>query len=112
VLKVAFPVVAFAGYRIAQYFKNSRAKDWQPTPGVVFKIETIYKDGIWNAQLYYSYSWEGEYYSGCTVQQFATERGVDAFAQKFPKDMSVTVRVNVDDPQNSALILDEQFVRA
>lgn len=66
---------------------------------------------MWTAHLYYSYSWEGEYYSGSTVRQFATERGVDEFAQKFPKDLSVTVRVNVDDPQDSALILDEQFVR-
>jgi hypothetical protein len=109
--KLLTPFVAWAGYKIRQHYRQSRAIGWQPTPGTTYKVEVAYKDNLWTATLSYSYSWEGEYYSGFLVKPFAKKSSAEELVSRIPAGSAVTVRVNVDDPQVSALRPEDQFVR-
>jgi hypothetical protein len=109
VIKIATPIVAWAGYAVRRRYRNSQAVGWQPTDGTVHDVKSEYKDGLWTSTVSYSYSWEGEYYAGFHMKPFAKESSADEFATKFPRGSKVTVRVNVDNPETSVLLDKDQF---
>lgn len=110
VIKIASPFVAWAGYQIRERYKKSRAVAWQPTEGIVHSARAENMENIWLSTVSYSYKWEGEFFSGFYTKQFASEKAADAACAKFSKGSSLTVRVNVDDPQTSAVLDQDQFV--
>jgi hypothetical protein len=111
IVKLSTPVVVWAGYLIRSRYLKSQATGWQPTEATVFKVDSEYKDGVWTSTLSYSYSWEGEYYAGFSIRPFVKESGADEVAAKFPRGATVTIRVDVDHPETSVLLEDDQFVR-
>jgi hypothetical protein len=112
VIKIASPFVAWAGFQIRQRYKKRVAIGWQPTQGTVHSARAEYADSIWTLVVSYSYSWEGEYYSGFHMKQFASEKAAEAAGERFPNGSSLMVRVNVDDPQTSAILDEEQFLKS
>jgi Protein of unknown function (DUF3592) len=110
-VKVSTPFVAWAGFKIRESYRKRRAVGWQPTEATVYSVEAKYKDGIWTSTLSYSYSWEGEYYAGFSIKPFAKESSADEVAAKFPRGSTVTIRVNVDTPEISVLLDNDQFVK-
>ena len=61
----------------SEWWKRRRSADWPLVQGRIHKAEAVWDERFWVAQLSYSYSVNGEYYSGEDKQRFATERRAD-----------------------------------
>lgn len=110
-MKLFAPMITHMQFRVSEAGRRMRANGWQPTQGTVQQVHIVETETSHNAELAYSYSWHGEYFSGFSKREFGRERDVDQFASIFRSGTSIMVRVNADRPERSALLYDEQFVK-
>lgn len=84
--------------------------DWHRVNG---RIETVNvhsnRHDNWVVMLYYSYSANGEYWSGSTFRRFFTERDADAYAQEHPSGSIVVVRYRPSKVSKSVVLKQDQL---
>jgi hypothetical protein len=82
--------------------------DWPTTHGVVFTCHVGQDERLWVAEVTYSYSAVGEYWSGSMRRHFGLERDADAFAALHPNGSPVVVRYNPALPEQSVVLSEDQ----
>jgi hypothetical protein len=113
-----FPLLIFAVLIVISirglawnYIKRLQARSWMTNHG---RIELVYVEErhirhirYYMARLDYSYSVNGEYYSGFMERLFFREKLADKFTETM-KDQMVFVRANPGRPERSALLEHDQ----
>ncbi len=99
--KELYVLIAAAASWIAIWLKKRRSESWPMTPG---RIETAYTCDEYGhvAELGYSYSSNGDYYSGLYRRQFKTQSAADRFLDCV-RNQQVMIRYQPDRPDNSIL---------
>jgi hypothetical protein len=105
VLARFFPDIASAP---AEWWKRRQSKDWQLAQGRIYQSKATHDERFWIAEVSYSYSVNGEYYSGEDKQRFATKRRAEEYARRFPREAVIFVRYNPGKPEVSLMRRDEQ----
>ena len=113
VLSLVFaPLFASVQNAVTEKLFSMRTNGWQPVQATVYQV-TVYEDRpYWRAELSYSYSWQGEFYSGYRRQIFGREKAADVFSKTFPSGAPVTARIYPDQPEGAFLLFKDQFVRS
>ena len=93
----------------AEWWKRRRSTDWSLVQGRVHEAQATWERRFWVVRLSYSYSANGEYYSGEDKQRFATERRANEYMERFPSNATIFVRYNPNDPEVSVMRRDEQM---
>ncbi|MDT8068706.1 MAG: hypothetical protein ROO76_11140 [Terriglobia bacterium] len=99
--KELYILIFAAASWIAIWLKKRRSESWPITSG---RVETAYTSGEYGhvAELGYSYSSNGEYYSGLYQRKFSTESAAEKFLDSV-RNQSVMIRYQPDRPDNSIL---------
>ena len=61
----------------------------------------------WAAEITYSYSALGEYYSGTFSKGFRRKKTAEAFLERFPRGTPIPIRYKAEKPQISTLLLSD-----
>jgi hypothetical protein len=108
-----WPAIILLGVRGLgwNYVQRLRARSWMTNHG---RIELVYVEErhirrirYYVARLDYSYSVNGEYYSGFLERLFFWEKSADKFTETM-RDQMVFIRANPGKPERSALLADDQ----
>ena len=82
--------------------------NWAITQGNVHLVQNWEEDFVWVAELSYSYSVRGEYYSGVSRWQFFTEADAEEFTKSLADGVQIFVRHHPEQPQRSAFLVEDQ----
>ncbi|MBZ5679692.1 MAG: hypothetical protein LAO24_06275 [Acidobacteriia bacterium] len=81
---------------------------WPMADGKIFQGRLRPDDlQIWAAELTYSYTAMGEYYSGSYRRGFRRKKKAEAFLERFPRNTPVPVRYKPEKPETSTLLLSD-----
>ncbi len=80
---------------------------WPMADGRTFGVGTVEPDDLqgWVAEITYSYSAFGEYYSGTYRRGFRKKKNAEAFLGRFPQNTPIPVRYKPNRPDISTLLL-------
>lgn len=80
---------------------------WPMADGRIFGGGTVEPDDLhsWVAEITYSYSALGEYYSGTYRRGFRRKKNAEAFLERFPRNTAIPVRYKPNRPEISTLLL-------
>ena len=97
---------------LGTWSRLKQAESWPSTAGTVWQAEACPVEGMshikpWVAEITYSYSVNGEYYSGFHEIETLTERGAENLAEGW-RGRSVVVRYCPSNPKISALVRNDQ----
>ena len=110
---MAFSFLAFNFRIVATSMRNQRAQDWPSARGTVVSCDVKTYHGRFSdyavGVLGYSYTVNGEYYSGYFRRQFSDEQAAWSFVDS-RRDLAVIVRYKANDPQRSVLRDEDQSV--
>lgn len=98
-----------AVYRLAQRrIEVIGSTAWPMANGRIFDI-SVQHDDIhgWAAELTYSYTVFGEYYSGIYRRGFRRKKSAEAFLDRLPRETPVSVRYKAARPEISTLLLSD-----
>jgi hypothetical protein len=98
-----------AVYRLAQRrIEVIGSTAWPMANGRIFDI-SVQHDDIhgWAAELTYSYTVFGEYYSGIYRRGFRRKKSAEAFLDRLPRETLVPVRYKTARPEISTLLLSD-----
>lgn len=115
-LHVLIPA-AIAGVAAAvRYWQRRGNEAWPTTEGRIFDAAYFDTDhngrGIGpHVRVQYSYSVEGEFYSGELLKNFNTERLADRFAAQYPRGMQVIIRSHPHKHELSVMRDDDNAAR-
>lgn len=93
----------------SEWWKRRRSGGWPLVQGRIHEAVAVWDENFWVAHITYSYSVNGEYYSGEDKQRFATERRANEYADRFPTETTVFIRYNPNHPDVSVMRRDEQM---
>jgi uncharacterized protein DUF3592 len=80
-------------------------ESWPLAEGKIFMAKVgSRQDFGWFVNLTYSYSAEGEYYSGNFQQDFLRKKTAEAYAERFPSGTQIPVRYRPGRPETSAVV--------
>lgn len=91
-------------------FRGIGKSDWQKVRGSVHSCKVTEMQHTWKATLIYSYSAEGDYWSGETSRSFVRERDADAYARDHPSASVVMVRTSPGKPNKSVVLAEDQML--
>jgi len=89
-----------AGRRIRIY----GAESWPVADGTIFQSEVVHGDEGCYAQLTYSYTANGEYFSGTYQKRFTRTKKAEAFVERFPSGTRIPVHYKPEKPELSAVV--------
>ena len=98
-----------AVYRLAQRrIQVIGSSAWPMANGRIFDI-SVQHDDIhgWAAELTYSYTVFGEYYSGIYRRGYRRKKRAEAFLERLPCDTPIPVRYKAQHPEISTLLLSD-----
>jgi hypothetical protein len=89
-------------------FKAWRSDQWPRENATVYSSNTsdLFPGGL--AEIIYSYSHKGKYFSGTHTKQFLSSFEADRYSAGFPKGSQFVVRVNPGHPKTSIVRDDDQ----
>jgi hypothetical protein len=98
--------LAVAVYRIAErHVRVIGSSAWPMANGRVFDTHIVQDDlQGWAAEITYSYSAFGEYYSGVYRRGFRFKKKAAAFLERFPREMPLVVRYKAERPEISTVL--------
>ena len=101
--------LAIGAYRLARRrLQLIGSTSWPMADGKVFDGRIGQSDiQGWAAELTYSYSALGEYYSGTFSKGFRRRKTAEAFLERFPRGTPIPIRYKAEDPQTSTLLLSD-----
>lgn len=91
-------------------FRSMGKSDWQKVRGSVRSCKVTEMHHTWKATVIYSYSAEGDYWSGETSRSFVREREADAYAAAHPTDSVVMVRACPGKPNKNVVLAEDQLL--
>ena len=96
-------------YRIVRRrVRTIGSTSWPMADGKIFDGKVAQGDiHGWSAELTYSYSAFGEYYSGAFSKGFTLKKNAESFLERFPRGTPVPIRYKADKPGISALLLSD-----
>jgi hypothetical protein len=106
----------FEGIRLAiAIFRIARRRvqvigstTWPQADGKIFQGNLVPDDlQGWAAELTYSYTALGEYYSGTYRRGFRRKKKAEAFLERFPRNTPIPVRYKHEKPETSTLLLSD-----
>lgn len=105
---LVFRIVVGAYRFIKRRLELAGSTSWPMADGKVFdgRVEQSEVQG-WAAELTYSYSALGDYYSGTFSKTFLRKNSAEAFLQRFPRGTPIAIRYKAEDPQVSTLLLSD-----
>jgi hypothetical protein len=79
---------------------------WPMADGRIFGVGSVSRDDLhnWVAEITYSYSAFGEYYSGTYRRGFRRKKKAEAFLERFPRNSPVPVRYKPNRPDISTVL--------
>jgi Protein of unknown function (DUF3592) len=89
-------------------FRRIGTADWPTATGVIFTCHIGNTERVWVAEVTYSYSAAGEYWSGQIHRHFALEKDAEKYAESHPNGSSVMVRYDPNKPEKSVVLADDQ----
>lgn len=92
----------------ARWWRRRASTNWTSCQGTVSSHRVRREGHYYLAEVTYSYSVNGEYYSGFLERMAFTRKTAERTADKFPAGMMVVVRVNPARPEISVTRLDDQ----
>lgn len=95
---------------IFRELRERAGQSWPIANGTVESAELTVVDGRMRAEVRYSYSVDGEYYSGLFFRIPSTEKRGEKILLQFPKGSRVFVHVKPSDPEIS--VLDREEIKA
>ena len=98
-----------AVYRLAQRrIQVIGSTAWPMANGRIFD-SSVQHDDIhgWAAELTYSYTVFGEYYSGTYRRGFRRKKRAEIFLERLPRETPIPVRYKADRPEVSTLLLSD-----
>ena len=101
--------VAVALFRLARRRVQAVGSTaWPMADGKIFD-GNVQRDDLqgWAAELTYSYSALGDYYSGTYRRGFYRKKKAEAFLERFPRNTPVPVRFKPTNPDTSTLLLSD-----
>ena len=113
IAELLFPIVAKPFMAVdrarSEWWKRVRSNGWPIVHGRVHS-STIYPDDqLWLAEVSYSYSVNGEFYSGYFRKRFTDEDEAEEYANLFPPDMTLFIRHKPEKPEVSLIRRDDQM---
>jgi hypothetical protein len=94
-------------HKIVDWWREQISNGWNTIEAKVHKVD-IWEERLWYAEVSYSYSVANEFYSGFARWHFAREKDAEAFAVRFPRESSITIRFDPDQPETSLLRTSDQ----
>jgi hypothetical protein len=103
-VRMGVAVVRVARHRIQVIGSTA----WPMANGRIFDI-SVQHDDIhgWAAELTYSYTVFGEYYSGTYCRGFRRKKRAVAFLERLPRETPIPVRYKAEHPEISTLLLSD-----
>lgn len=101
--------LSIAVYRLAEgRIRVIGSSAWPMANGRVFD-GTVVSDDIqgWAAEITYSYSAFGEYYSGLYRRGFRLKKNAEAFLDRFPRETPIPVRYKAERPDISTVLVSD-----
>ena len=101
--------LVIAIYRVTQRrIQVIGSTTWPMADGKIFG-GAVQRDDLrgWAAELTYSYTALGEYYSGTFLRGFRRRKNAEAFLERFPGQTPIPVRYKAENPQVSTLLLSD-----
>lgn len=108
----AFFAIATIVTWIARQMKERTGQSWPVVYGTVESTRLTTVNDKLRAEVHYSYSVAGEYYSGVFFRFPATEKRGEKILERFPRESQILVHYKSEDPDNSVLDLHEVQIRA
>ncbi len=93
---------------MVRWWRRRASTSWPSCQGTVSSHRVRKEGHHYLAEVTYSYSVNGDYYSGFLEQTTLTRKKADRLAQKFPAGMMVVVRIDPARPERSVTRLDDQ----
>jgi hypothetical protein len=93
----------------SEWWKRLRSNGWPVVHGRVHSSSIYPDDQLWLAEVSYSYSVDGEYYSGYSRAHFANEDDAEKYANEFPANATLFIRHKPHRPEVSLLRRDDQM---
>lgn len=105
---VAKPVLAYQR-SCSEWWRRIRSDGWPIVHGRLHASAIYAEQNLWLAEVSYSYTVNGEYYSGYSKMHFANEDDAEAYANRFLKDMTLFIRHKPHKPEASLIRSDDQM---
>jgi len=96
-------------YALAEWWRRQRSNGWPVVGGRVHSARAYYAENVWDTEISYSYSVNGEFYSGFSKRHFVRERHAEEYLQQFPIGTPLFIRHNSNRPEISLLRRDDQM---
>ena len=101
----AFALAGVAG--IWRWIRSRQAQSWPSTQGTISGTAVLRKNNLWAAEFIYSYTVEGQYYSGFHLIAAWSKKKADALIEGW-KGRTVTVRYVRTKHEISVLLKSDQ----
>ena len=105
---VLFRPFTAAGHRLQDRIRSIGKADWPTVVGRVYSVTATAHNHLWIATVQYSYSADGEYWSGSLTRTFSLERDADHYAAQHPVNSAVMVRYRPGRPEKSVVLGEDQ----
>ena len=101
---IRFAMAVFRAARRRIQVAGSTA--WSIADGRTFGVGSVEPDDLhnWVAEITYSYSAFGEYYSGTYRRGFRRKKKAEAFLERFPRNSPIPVRYKPNRPDISTVL--------
>ena len=96
-----------------EWRRKRRSESWLPIPGQVRATQLIEGERTWNwfsASIFYGYCVNGENYPGSLEIHCPWKFMGDRYVSRLPSGASITIRYNPQNPEESVLRMDDQYV--
>jgi len=91
-------------------FRGIGKADWPKVRGNIHSCNVSAKQYTWKVTLVYSYSADGDYWSGETSRAFVREKDADDYATVHHAGSVVMVRACPGQPQKSVVLSEDQML--
>ncbi|MCI0348889.1 MAG: hypothetical protein L0Z53_05630 [Acidobacteriales bacterium] len=93
----------------SEWWRRLRSNGWPIVQGRIHSGQALCIEEIWSAELSYSYTVDGQYYSGYHKQFCASERDADDYLLQSPRDSAIFIRHHPAKPDRSVMRRDDQM---
>ena len=107
-LRVAFRPFTGAAHRLQDRFRGAGKSRWDVVDGILHSLHISANEALWKVTVLYSYSTQGEYWSGELARSFATERDAEAYVALHPANSPLRVRCCSGKPDKSVVLAEDQ----
>ena len=110
-LRLLLALFTLVRYGLAARSETSRSESWPTTEGRIHEAGVVEEHGVALGEVVYSYSAQGEYYTGALRRHFSTGNQTERWLDGFPRDARVLIRYRPDKPEHSVLRPDDNAQR-